>query len=44
MKEAVLTSYNDGLTPVFQLMVPLAIVAFLLLLPVREEKLKEDLS
>lgn len=44
VKEAVLTSYNDGLTPVFQLMVPLAIVAFLLLLPVREEKLKEDLS
>ena len=44
VKEAVLTSYKDGLTPVFQLMVPLAIVAFLLLLPVREEKLKEDLS
>ena len=44
VKEAVLTSYNDGLTPVFQLMVPLVIVAFLLLLPVREEKLKEDLS
>ena len=44
VKEAVLASYNDGLTPVFQLMVPLAIVAFLLLLPVREEKLKEDLS
>ncbi|WJY97224.1 MDR family MFS transporter [Corynebacterium fournieri] len=44
LREAVLTSYNDGLTPVFLLMVPLAILAFLLLLPVREEKLKEDLS
>ena len=44
IKEAVLSSYNDGLTPVFMLMVPLAIISFLLLLPVREEKLKEDLS
>ena len=39
-----LTSYNDGLTPVFLLMVPLAILAFLLLLPVKEETLKDDLS
>ena len=44
LREAVLSSYNDGLTPVFLLMVPLAILAFLLLLPVREEALKEDLS
>ena len=44
IKEAVLSSYNDGLTPVFLLMVPLAVVAFVLLLPVREEALKEDLS
>ena len=44
VKEAVLTSYNDGLTPVFLLMVPLAFLAFLLLLPVKEEPLKEDLS
>ena len=44
IKDAVLSSYNDGLTPVFMLMVPLAIVAFVLLLPVREEALKEDLS
>lgn len=44
IKDAVLSSYNDGLTPVFLLMVPLAVVAFVLLLPVREEALKEDLS
>ena len=44
LREAVLSSYNDGLTPVFLLMVPLAVVAFVLLLPVREEALKEDLS
>ena len=44
VKDAVLTSYNDGLTPVFLLMVPLAFIAFLLLLPVKEETLKEDLS
>ena len=44
LREAVLSSYNDGLTPVFLLMVPLTILAFLLLLPVREEALKEDLS
>ena len=44
VKEVVLSSYNDGLTPVFMLMVPLAILAFLLLLPVSEDPLKEDLS
>lgn len=44
VKEAVLSSYNDGLTPVFLLMVPLTIIAFVLLLPVKEEPLKEDLS
>lgn len=44
LREAVLSSYNDGLTPVFLLMVPLTIVAFVILLPVREEALKKDLS
>ncbi|OEY23619.1 MFS transporter [Corynebacterium sp. BCW_4722] len=44
VKEVVLSSYNDGLTPVFMLMVPLAILAFFLLLPVKEDPLKEDLS
>ncbi|RNE48513.1 MDR family MFS transporter [Corynebacterium alimapuense] len=42
--DAVLLSYNDGLTPVFLLMVPLAIIAALLLLPIREEKLKETVD
>ncbi|AKK08329.1 MFS transporter [Corynebacterium testudinoris] len=44
VRDAVLVSYNDGLTPVFLLMVPLAIFAFLLLLPVREEKLKDTID
>ena len=44
LKAVVLSSYNDGLTPVFLLMVPLAVLSLLLLLPVKEEKLKEDLS
>lgn len=44
LQEVVLSSYNDGLTPVFLLMVPLAILAFVLLLPVQEDPLKEDLS
>lgn len=44
LREVVLSSYNDGLTPVFLLMVPLAVVSFLILLPVREDPLKEDLS
>ena len=44
VKEVVLSSYNDGLTPVFMLMVPLTVVALILLFPVKEEPLKEDLS
>ena len=44
LREVVLSSYNDGLTPVFMLMVPLTIVALILLFPVKEEPLKEDLS
>lgn len=44
VQDAVLVSYNDGLTPVFLMMVPLAIVALFMLLPVREEKLKETVE
>ncbi len=44
IQDAVLLSYNDGLTPVFLMMVPLAIFAFLLMFPVREEKLKETVE
>ncbi|WP_301924750.1 MDR family MFS transporter [Corynebacterium glaucum] len=44
LREVVLSSYNDGLTPVFLLMVPLAVLALVILLPVKEEPLKEDLS
>ncbi|SDL62492.1 drug resistance transporter, EmrB/QacA subfamily [Corynebacterium mycetoides] len=41
---AVVSSYNDGLTPVFLLMVPMTLFALALLLPVKEEPLKETLS
>ena len=44
LRDAILNSYNDGLTPVIGLMVPLAIVAMLLLLPLRQERLKETIE
>lgn len=44
VKEAVLTSYNDGLTPVFLMIVPLAVLAFVLLLPIVEDPLKETVD
>ena len=44
LREAILNSYNDGLTPVIGLMVPLAIVAMLLLFPLRQERLKETIE
>ncbi len=44
IQDAVLLSYNDGLTPVFLMMVPLAVLALLLMFPVREEKLKETVE
>ncbi|MCG7230285.1 MDR family MFS transporter [Corynebacterium minutissimum] len=44
IKDVILNAYNDGLTPVILLMVPMAIIALLLILPVREEHLKETIS
>ncbi|QPK79886.1 MFS transporter [Corynebacterium lizhenjunii] len=44
IREVVLHAYNDGLTPVIALMVPLAIAALLLVLPITEEHLKETIS
>lgn len=44
LEQAILNSYNDGLTPVIALMVPLVIVALLVLLPLREECLKETID
>jgi len=44
VRDAVLVSYNDGLTPVFLLMVPLAVIALLILFPVREDVLKETVE
>ncbi|WP_342319435.1 MDR family MFS transporter [Corynebacterium mayonis] len=44
LRDAILSSYNDGLTPVFLLMLPLAMTALILLLPIREEALAEAIS
>ena len=44
LRNAVVSSYNDGLTPVYLLMVPLAVIAILLLLPITEDPLKETVS
>ncbi|CQD06437.1 hypothetical protein U2A4042250001 [Corynebacterium striatum] len=44
IQSVILNAYNDGLTPVILLMVPLAIVALLLVLPITEEHLKEEIS
>lgn len=44
LHDAIVNSYNDGLTPVFLLMVPLAITSLLILLPVKEDALKETVE
>ena len=44
IREVILSSYNDGLTPVFLLMVPLTLFAMFILLPVRQDKLKETVE
>ncbi|MCS5478757.1 MFS transporter [Corynebacterium sp. YIM 101645] len=44
IREVVLSSYNDGLTPIFLLMVPLTAFALFILLPVRQDKLKETID
>ena len=44
IRDVVLNAYNDGLPPVILLMVPMAIIALLLILPVREEHLKETID
>ncbi|APT92849.1 MFS transporter [Corynebacterium phocae] len=44
LQEVVLNAYNDGLTPVIFLMVPLAVLAFVFVIPIREEHLKETID
>ena len=44
LRDAILNSYNDGRTPVIGMMVPLAIVAMLILFPLRQERLKETIE
>lgn len=42
--DAIATSYNDGLTPVFLLLIPLVLVAMALMFPVEQVKLKETVE
>ncbi|MDN6352770.1 MAG: MFS transporter [Corynebacterium sp.] len=44
LHEAVITSYNDALVPIFAVLTPLAVIAAVILLFTRQEKLKETLD
>lgn len=44
LKTAIQVAYNDALTPIFFLLMPLAVVSALIVMAVREEKLKETIS
>ncbi len=44
IRDVILNAYNDGLTPVIALMVPMAIIALVLVLPITEEHLKETID
>ncbi|HIW90663.1 MAG TPA: MFS transporter [Candidatus Corynebacterium avicola] len=44
LHEAVITSYNDALVPIFTVLAPLAVIAAVILLFNREEKLKETVE
>lgn len=44
LRDVIASSYNDGLTPIFLLLIPLVLAAALVLLPVREDKLKETVD
>lgn len=44
VRDAIVLSYNDGLTPVYLLMVPLTVIAMLVLLPIREDALRETID
>lgn len=44
IREAIQLSYNDALTPVFLLLVPVAALAAVLLFFIREDQLKETID
>ncbi|QGU02448.1 Multidrug resistance protein 3 [Corynebacterium kalinowskii] len=44
LKTAIQVAYNDALTPIFFLLMPLAVFSALIVMAVREEKLKETIS
>ena len=44
MRDVIVGSYNDALTPVFLLMVPVAVISFVLLLLVKEVPLRTTID
>ncbi|AWB82218.1 MFS transporter [Corynebacterium yudongzhengii] len=42
--EAIVNSYNDGLTPIFLMLAPLTFAAALILLPIKRERLRETID
>lgn len=44
LHEAVITSYNDALVPIFTVLIPFAVIAGVILVFTREEKLKETIE
>ena len=44
LRDVIASSYNDGLTPIFLLLIPLVLAAAAVLLPVHEDKLKETVE
>lgn len=44
LHEAIITSYNDALVPIFSILIPFAVVAGLILVFTREEKLKDTVE
>ncbi|WP_297004363.1 MDR family MFS transporter [uncultured Corynebacterium sp.] len=44
LHEAIITSYNDALVPIFTVLIPFALIAAVILFFTREEKLKETIE
>ena len=44
LHEAVITSYNDALVPIFTVLIPLAVIAGVVLIFTRQEKLKDTVE
>lgn len=44
LRDAIVISYNDALTPIYLLLAPLVFLAMLLLVPIRQDKLKDKVE